>query len=55
MKTHRSSDAHSCGLSKAVQFMLFTCIYYLGQCYRTKISVALIDCKCFVLDPRFVN
>ena len=37
MKTHHSSDAHICGLSKAVQ----NCViykYYLGQmrCFRTK-------------------
>ena len=40
MKTHHSSDAHSCGLSKAVQ----NCViynYYLGQmrCFCTKISI----------------
>ena len=40
MKTHHSSDAHICGLSKAVQ----NCViynYYLGQmrCFRTKISM----------------
>ena len=37
MKTHKSSDAHRCGLSKAVQ----SCViynYYLGQmqCFRQK-------------------
>ena len=42
MKTHHSSDAHICGLSKAVQ----NCViynYYLGQmrCFRTKISILL--------------
>ena len=40
MKTHHSSDAHFCGLSKAVQ----NCVIYnsyLGQmqCLRTKISI----------------
>ena len=40
MKTHHSSDAHICGLSKAVQ----NCViynYYLGQmrCFSTKISI----------------
>ena len=40
MKTHHSSKAHICGLSKAVQ----NCVinnYYLGQmrCFRTKISI----------------
>ena len=40
MKTHHSSDAHICGLSKAVQ----NCViynYYLGQmrCFCTKISI----------------
>ena len=40
MKTHHSSDAHICGLSKAVQ----NCViynYHLGQkqCFRTKISI----------------
>ena len=40
MKTHHSSDAHICSLSKAVQ----NCViynYYLGQmqCFRTKISI----------------
>ena len=40
MKTHRSSDAHICGLSKAVQ----NCViynYYLGKmrCFRTKVSI----------------
>ena len=40
MKTHHSSDAHSCGLSKAVQnYVIY--IYYLGkmQCFLTKISI----------------
>ena len=42
MKTHHSSNAHICGLSKAVQ----NCIiydYYLRQmrCVRTKISILL--------------
>ena len=40
MKMHHSSNAHICGLSKAVQ----NCViynYYLGQmrCFRTKISI----------------
>ena len=40
MKTHHSSDAHICGLSKGVQ----NCIinkYHIGQmqCFRTKISI----------------
>ena len=40
MKTHHFSDAHSRGLSKAVQNCVI-CIYYLGQmqCFRTKISI----------------
>ena len=42
MKTHHSTDAHSRGLSKAVQ----NCViynYFLGQmqCFRTKISIAV--------------
>ena len=40
MKTHHSSDAHICGLLKAVQnFVIHN--YYLGQmrCLRTKNSV----------------
>ena len=40
MKTHHSSDARICGLSKAVQnFVIYNC--YLGQmqCFRTKISI----------------
>ena len=42
MKTHHSLDAHSCGLSKAVQNdVIFT--HYLGQmqCFRAKISIPL--------------
>ena len=40
MKTHHSSDAHICGLSKAVQ----NCViynYHLGQmrCFRAKKSI----------------
>ena len=40
MKTHHSSDAHICSLSKVVQ----NCIinkYHIGQmqCFRTKISI----------------
>ena len=40
MKMHHSLDAHSCGLSKAVQ-KLCIFIYYVRQmqCFRTKISV----------------
>ena len=40
MKTHNSSDALSCGLSKAVQNGSFY-IYYIWkmQCFRTKISI----------------
>ena len=40
MKTHHSSDAHICGLSKAVQICVIY-DYYLGQmqCFRTKISI----------------
>ena len=42
MKTHHSTDAHSRGLSKAVQ----NCViynYFLEQmqCFRTKISIAV--------------
>ena len=42
MKTHHSTDAHSRGLSKAVQ----NCVihnYFLGQmqCFRTKNSIAV--------------
>ena len=42
MKTHHSTDAHSCGLSKAVP----NCViynYYLGQMqyFRTKISITV--------------
>ena len=40
MKTHHFSDAHTCGISNAVQnFVIY--IYYLGQmqCFRTKISI----------------
>ena len=38
-KTHHSTDAHSCGLSKAVQNCV--CIYNLWQmqCFRTQISI----------------
>ena len=37
MKAHQSSDAYSCGLSKAVQNSIIY-IYYLGQmqCFRKK-------------------
>ena len=37
MKMHHSSDAHSCGLSKAVQNCVIY-IYYLGQmqCFHQK-------------------
>ena len=40
MKTHRSSDVHSCGISNAVQNCV-AYIYYFGQmqCFRTKISI----------------
>ena len=40
MKTHLSSDAHSCGLSKVVQNCVIY-IYYLGQMqwFRTIISI----------------
>ena len=40
MKTHHSSDAHICDLSKAVNNCV-TYNYYLGQmrCFRTKISI----------------
>ena len=39
MKTHHSSDAQSCGLSKVVENCAIY-IYYLGQMqwFRTKIS-----------------
>ena len=39
MKTHHSTDAHSCGLSKAVQNCAY--IHYSGQmqCFRTQISI----------------
>ena len=40
MKTHHSSDAHSCGVSKDVQnCVIYIC--YLGQMqwFRTKISI----------------
>ena len=40
MKTHHSSDAHSCGLSKSVHNCgIYN--YYLGQmqCFRTKNSI----------------
>ena len=42
MKTHHSSDALSCGLSKAVQnYSIY--ILYLGQmqCFRTKCLIPL--------------
>ena len=42
MKTHHSLDAHSCGLSKAVQNgVIYN--YYSGQmqCFITKISIPL--------------
>ena len=40
MKTHHSSDAHICGLSKAVQKIVIY-NYYLEQMqrFRTKISI----------------
>ena len=40
MKTHHSSNAHICGLSKAVQNCVFY-NYYLGQmrCFCTKNSI----------------
>ena len=40
MKMHHSSDAHTCGLSKAVQNSVIY-NYYLGQmrCFRTKKSI----------------
>ena len=39
MQTHHSSDAHSCSLSKAVEYCVIY-IYYLGQmqCFHTKIN-----------------
>ena len=39
MQTHHSSNAHSCDLSKAVQYCVIS-VYYLGQmqCLHTKIN-----------------
>ena len=40
MKTHHSSDAHSCGLSKAVQnCVIYICHLGQIQCFRTKTSI----------------
>ena len=41
MKTHHFSDAHSCGLSKAVQIVVFIFIFKtnLMQCFPPKISI----------------
>ena len=58
MKTHHSSDVHSCGILNAVQNCV-AYIYYLGQmqCFRTKISIPLTplthDTKYPVLSTGF--
>ena len=52
MKTHHSSEARICGLSKAVQ----NCViynYYLGQmrCFRTTISIRVTQLTHDVTSP----